>query len=179
MPLAVPTITADLGQANYVMGRLLSGCDCLKDLGAYLDYEETWEHAVEFGEWSPHNSAQAMPKVVVTNATFNAQNRGEDSGKFIPSGSLGVLVYIAADQSLGSESEREFAALNFFGDLVAQIMEQSGNLLNPGDQFPDRTLFINQIDLMGPTRTSQTERGPDGENDYFDGVLLIEWGQQS
>jgi len=179
MPATTPTLTGTLAEANYLTGRLLSGCDCLRDLGGFADYEATYEQAVEFGEWSPLNSAQAMPKAVVTNGTFLAKNNGEDAGHFIPSGEIAVLVYIAADQELPTESEREIAALNFFGQLVAEIMAQSHNLVNPGDQVETQTLFLNQIDLMGPTRTSQTERGPNGENDYFDGVLMITWGQQT
>lgn len=179
MPAETPTLTGPIAEANYLMGRLLSGCDCLMDLGEWEDYEETWEQAIEFGEWSPLNSAQSMPKFVVTNHSFKAKNNGEDAGNYIPSGEMAVLMFIPTDKSLDTESERELAAYNFFGQLVAEVMAQFGELNNPGDQVENRTLFINELDLMGPTRTSQTERGPNGENDYYDAVLMVTWGQQT
>lgn len=178
MPGTIPTITNELAAVSYLTGRLLSGCDSLKDRGSFADYDETWGEAIEFGEWDPVNAQQTMPKAVITNATFTAKNTGEDSGNFVSAGQIAVLVFMATDLTLETESERELDAFNFFGNLVAEIMAQSGNLENPGDQYANRTLFINQVDLMGPTRTSKEFRGPNGENDYYDGVLMIDWGQQ-
>ena len=176
MPLETQTFSGPISEANYLMGRLLSGCDALKEAGGHESYEACWINGVEFGEWKP--DIDAMPKAVVVNGTYTVRNNGEDSGQYIPTGQIACLLYLKTDDSLGTESEKETAALNYFGDLIGQIFEQSGNLNNPGTQHRTKTRCMNEILLQGPTRTSERDRGPNCENDYFDAVLIVDWGQQ-
>lgn len=181
-PVSKTVPAGGISQAAYLLARMFAGCEALQEEGGWLDGDETFVEAIDFGErlilrqerdingqLRELAMREQMPVVVIsTNASYSAATGGCE---FIESGILAAHVYLAQSQEAGSV----WHGANFFGALQSQLAEQTKQLSAPGDLWSDLVLPVKRIELIGPTRTPISERGRDGHNDYHDGVFMVHW----
>lgn len=165
-----------LAESAYLAGRAVAGCPAFMEKTGNLSEDDCFVNAVVFGEWNP--VVEQMPKAVIVNQDFQGLDNNEGLGGFISSGNIVAILYYRADQSIPNESWRELDSYSFIGDMISQLFAQSANLNVEGNQFQGKTLFLKEVSVIGPTRTMEKDRGPNGENDYFDCVLMMQWGQE-
>lgn len=169
-------LSGHLAEIAYIAGRAVAGCLTFRTEAGFESIDDCFVNAVVYGEWEPGPNVQAMPKAVIVPSMFTAKNESESEGNHTSSGTITILIYVKPNSEVTNESLKELWALNFFGNIISELFEQATGLNSEGDQFQGKTFFLTQIDLMGPTRTLIQERGPNGENDYFDAALMLTIG---
>ena len=111
-----------------------------------------------------------MPVVVISTNQYTTDQSPADC-EYDAGGIIAAHVYLAQD----TDPLSIWHGPNFYSAILKQLWAQKAGLNAPGSQFSNLTLPITQIEVIGPTRTPQNERGKDLHNDYWDAVFLVYW----